>query len=59
MAERNSRKVIKYRRKPKSVLIIACAVLVYTISFVVMYLSKSKIRSYEVEVGNLDRKSVV
>ena len=53
MAEKNSRKVIKYRRTPKSVLIIACAVLVYTISFVVMYLSKSKIRSYEVEVGNL------
>lgn len=53
MAEKNSRKVIKYRRRPKSMLIIACAVLVYVISFVVMYLSKAKIRSYEVEVGTL------
>lgn len=53
MAEKNNRKVLKYKKKPKSVLIIVCAVLIYAISFVVMYLTKSEIHSYEVEAGTL------
>ncbi len=53
MAERNNKKVLKYRRKPKTALIIMSAVLIYIICFIVMYMSKSKVRSYEVEAGTL------
>lgn len=50
----NSRKkVIKYRRKPKAAALIFAVVLIYVVCFVVMYLSKSKVRTYEVDTGAL------
>lgn len=46
-------KVIKYRRKPKAAAMIFAVVIIYIICFIAMYLSKSKVRTYEVETGTL------
>lgn len=52
MASRNN-KVIKYRRKPKAAALIFIIIIFYIICFIVMYLSKSKVRTYEVDTGTL------
>ncbi|MGN0327794.1 MAG: HlyD family efflux transporter periplasmic adaptor subunit [Lachnospira sp.] len=46
-------KVVRYKRKPKAAAIIFALVLVYIICFVVMYSLKSKVQTYEVEIGSL------
>lgn len=51
--EKTRKKVVKYRRKPKAAALIFAVVLIYVICFVVMYLSKSKVRTYEVDTGSL------
>lgn len=50
---RQTKKIVKYRRKPKIAVAIFALVLVYVISFIFIYLSKSKVRTYEVESGTL------
>lgn len=57
MAGQNNHKVIKYRRKPKAAGFIFGIVIIYVICFVVMYLSKSKVQTYEVEAGSLTTNS--
>lgn len=46
-------KVVRYRRRPKSALIIFTLVLIYIICFGVIYISKSKVQTYEVNTGSL------
>ncbi|MDO5403745.1 MAG: HlyD family efflux transporter periplasmic adaptor subunit [Eubacteriales bacterium] len=53
MANQNNH-VIRYRRKPKAAAIIFAVIIVYIICFVVMYMSKSKVQTYEVETGSLN-----
>lgn len=45
--------IVRYRRKPKAVAIVFAMVLVYVLCFIAMYLSKSKVRVYEVDIGAL------
>lgn len=49
-----SNHVIRYRRKPKAAAIIFAVIIVYIICFVVMYMSKSKVQTYEVDMGSLN-----
>lgn len=49
----NNRKVIKYRRKPKAAALIFAVVLIYVVCFVALYITKSKVQTYEVEIGAL------
>lgn len=53
MAGQNRNKVIRYRRKPKAAAFIFAIIIIYVVCFVVMYLSKSKVQTYEVEAGSL------
>ncbi|MDO5381824.1 MAG: HlyD family efflux transporter periplasmic adaptor subunit [Eubacteriales bacterium] len=46
-------KVVRYKRKPKAAVIIFALVLAYIICFVVMYSLKSKVQTYEVNIGSL------
>lgn len=46
-------KVIKYKRKPSAALAIFLVILIYVVCFVVMYISKSKVQIYEVDMGSL------
>lgn len=46
-------KIIKYKRKPSVALAIFAVVLIYVICFVVLYISKSKVQVYEVDMGSL------
>ena len=55
---RQTKKIVKYRRKPKIAVAIFALVLVYVISFIFIYLSKSKVRTYEVEAGTLTTNAV-
>ncbi len=55
---RQTKKIVKYRRKPKIAVAIFALVLVYVISFILIYLSKSKVRTYEVEAGTLTTNAV-
>lgn len=55
---RQTKKIVKYRRKPKIAVAIFAIVLVYVISFIFIYLSKSKVRTYEVEAGTLTTNAV-
>lgn len=55
---RQTKKIVKYRRKPKIAVAIFALVLVYVISFIFIYLSKSKVRTYEVESGTLTTNAV-
>lgn len=48
-----TQKVVKYKRRPKAALAILAVVLFYIIAFIVMYLSKSKVQTYEVDLGSL------
>lgn len=50
--------VLKYRRKPKAAAIIFAMVLMYVICFAAMYLSKSKVQVYEVDMGALTTNAV-
>lgn len=52
MANQNNH-VIRYRRKPKAAAIIFAVIIIYIICFVVMYISKSKVQTYEVDMGSL------
>lgn len=52
MANQNNH-VIRYRRKPKAAAIIFAVIIIYIICFVVMYVSKSKVQTYEVDMGSL------
>ncbi len=47
------RKVVRYRRKPKAAAFIFALVLIYVVCFIVIYVSKAKVQTYEVEVGSL------
>lgn len=49
----SNRKVVRYRRKPKAAAFIFAVVLIYVVCFVVMYLTKAKVRTYEVDTGSL------
>ena len=49
----NNRKVIKYRRKPKAAAFIFAVVLIYVVCFVALYVTKAKVRTYEVDIGAL------
>lgn len=54
MAKTNSsRKVIKYKRRPKAAALIFAVILIYVVCFAVMYMSKSKVQTYEVDTGEL------
>lgn len=55
---RQTKKIVKYRRKPKIAVALFALVLVYVISFIFIYLSKSKVRTYEVEAGTLTTNAV-
>ena len=57
MAGQSNRKVVKYRRKPKAAGLIFAIVIIYIVCFIVMYLSKSKVQTYEVEAGSLTTNS--
>lgn len=57
MAGQSNRKVIKYRRRPHAAAFIFGIIIVYIICFVSMYLSKSKVQTYEVEAGSLTTNS--
>lgn len=51
-AKKNN-KVIKYKRKPKGIVPIFAVVIFYVISFIVMYNSKAKVKTYEIDNGSL------
>jgi hypothetical protein len=53
VAQQKNNKVVKYRRKPKAAGFIFAIILIYIICFIVMYFSKSKVQTYEVESGSL------
>lgn len=46
-------KVVKYKRKPKAAAAIFAVILFYLVAFIIMYLSKSKVQTYEVDLGSL------
>ena len=50
---KSGKKVVKYRRKPKAAAAILAVVLFYLIAFIIIYLSKSKVQTYEVDMGSL------
>ena len=50
--------VIKFRKKPRAAVIIFTIILVYLIAFTSMYISKSKVRTYEVYAGALTSNSI-
>lgn len=52
MANQNN-KVVRYRRKPKAAAIIFAVIIIYVICFVAMYMSKSKVQTYQVDTGSL------
>lgn len=52
-AKSKKRNVIRYRRKPKAAIAIFAVILVYVICFIGMYISKSKVQIYEVDMGSL------
>lgn len=49
----SNKKVVRYRRKPKAAAFIFAVVLIYVICFVLLFVSKSKVRTYEVDTGAL------
>jgi len=50
--------VVKFRKKPRAAVIIFTIILVYLIAFTSIYISKSKIRTYEVYAGSLTSNSI-
>ncbi|SEW26988.1 HlyD family efflux transporter periplasmic adaptor subunit [[Clostridium] fimetarium] len=57
MANRR-RDIVKFRKKPRAAVIIFTIILIYLIAFISMYISKSKVRTYEVYAGSLTSNSV-
>jgi len=57
MANRR-RDIVKFRKKPRAAVIIFTIILIYLIAFTSMYISKSKVRTYEVYAGSLTSNSV-
>lgn len=55
---RQRRDVIKFRKKPRAAVIIFTIILIYLIAFVAIYMSKSKVRTYEVNSGSLTSNTV-
>ena len=51
-------KVVRYKRRPRAVAFIFALVLIYIICFVVLYISKSKVQTYEVNTGSLTNNAV-
>ncbi len=51
-AKKNN-KIIKYKRKPKGIVPIFAVIIFYVVSFIVMYSSKAKVKTYEVDNGSL------
>ena len=49
--------VVKFRKKPRAAMIIFTIILIYLIAFAGMYLSKTKVKTYEVETGSLTSNS--
>ena len=54
----SSSKVVRYKRRPRAVALIFALVLVYIICFVVLYMTKSKVQTYEVNTGSLTNNAV-
>ena len=54
----SSSKVVRYKRRPRAVALIFALVLVYIICFVVLYVTKSKVQTYEVNTGSLTNNAV-
>lgn len=50
--------VLKFRKKPRAAVIIFTIILIYLISFTAIYISKSKVRTYEVYAGSLTSNSI-
>ena len=46
-------KVVRYKRRPRAVAFIFALVLIYIICFFVLYTTKAKVQTYEVNVGSL------
>lgn len=45
-------KVVRYKRRPRAVAFIFALVLIYIICFFVLYTTKAKVQTYEVNVGS-------
>lgn len=54
----SSSKVVRYKRRPRAVALIFALVLVYIICFCVLYVTKSKVQTYEVNTGSLTNNAV-
>lgn len=50
--------VLKFRKKPRAAVYIFLIILVYLVAFTVIYISKSKVRTYEVYAGSLTSNSI-
>jgi len=50
--------ILKFRKKPRAAVVIFTIILVYLIAFTSIYISKSKIRTYEVNAGSLTSNSI-
>jgi len=50
--------VVKFKKKPRAAVIIFTIILVYLIAFTSIYISKSKVRTYEVYAGSLTSNSI-
>ena len=51
-------KVVRYKRRPRAVAFIFALVLIYIICSVILYISKSKVQTYEVNTGSLTNNAV-
>ena len=51
-------KVVRYKRRPRAVAFIFALVLIYIICFFVLYTTKAKVQTYEVNVGSLTNNAV-
>lgn len=47
------RNIVKFKKKPRAAMIIFTIILIYLIAFASMYISKTKVRTYEVDTGSL------
>lgn len=48
-----NKKILKYHRRPNLAAVIFGLILFYIICFIIMYISKSKVQTYEVQAGSL------
>ncbi len=54
----SSSKVVRYKRRPRAVALIFALVLIYIICFFVLYITNSKVQTYEVNTGSLTNNAV-